>query len=256
MIETQWMVVIAMVGAVMGSFLTLLSYRLPRGENVVHVPSRCATCGAQLKVRDLVPIFSWVAYGGKARCCGARISVRYPLIELAAALSAVAVAHGYGISWQAACLALFCWCSIGMIVTDLEHYFLPDMLQIALAIAAIAYGVATVQPMLAVAISGAVGLLIGLTLRYGCVWILGKEGLGLGDVKFLGVAGLWLASAPAFVPYLFLSGVLGVVFGLGWRAATGSRYFPFGPALISALAVAVFLPETMREFWRLYGFLS
>lgn len=243
---------IAIIGATVGSFLTLISYRLPRGENIVHVPSRCPACGTRLKVRDLIPVLSWLLGGGKARCCGARISARYPLIELAAALSAALVFHAYGVTWVAVCLTLFSWCALCMIVTDLEHYFLPDGLQIALAITGLAYGILTAQPLSAITIGGGAGLLIGLTLHYGFQWITGKAGLGLGDVKLLAVSGIWLASLIALVPYLFFSGALGMIFALIWRMLGRGAVFPFGPALLIALALCVLAPASIDAFWNLY----
>lgn len=82
-----WLKAIAGValGLVLGSFVTMLSYRLPRGESIVWPRSRCALCKSALGVRDLVPLFSWIFHGGRCRHCGGAISIRYPAIEAVAA---------------------------------------------------------------------------------------------------------------------------------------------------------------------------
>ena len=95
----------------------------------------------------------------------------------------------------------------------------------------------------------------GLALKYGFLYFRHKDGLGLGDVKFLAVAGVWLADGMSFVPFLFFSGLLGVVCGLAWRARGLGERFPFGPALAASLFLCVALPQTARDFWDIYGLL-
>ncbi len=89
-----------LIGPVLGSFATMLSYRLPRRLSIVAPPSSCPQCKARLGPRDLVPIFSWLFSKGRCRHCGAKISVRYPLIELAATAATLAAFIGLGFSWE------------------------------------------------------------------------------------------------------------------------------------------------------------
>ncbi len=100
-----------------------------------------------------------------------------------------------------------------------------------------------------------VGAIIGLTLKYGFLYLRNKDGLGLGDVKFLFVAGIWIANAANFVPFLFFAGVLGVISGTLWRVIGRGEHFPFGPALVMALFLCVVFPELPNHFWNLYGLL-
>ena len=88
------------VGLVLGSFVTMLSYRLPRGISIVMPRSHCPACKTQLGARDLVPVFSWLFSGGKCRHCGRRISARYPLIELVVAAGATVSFVAFGFCWM------------------------------------------------------------------------------------------------------------------------------------------------------------
>jgi len=96
---------------------------------------------------------------------------------------------------------------------------------------------------------------IGLTLHYGYRFLRKKEGLGFGDVKFLAVAGLWLGVKP-IVPFLFFSGLFGVVLGLVWRALGRGPIFPFGPALALAMFLCVAVPQFSNIFWNIGEFVK
>lgn len=235
------------LGLVFGSFLSALTWRLPRGDSVARGRSACPACGRRLTARDLVPVLSWLAARGRCRSCGARVSLRYPLIELAAAALLAAVAWRAGaLGWSGAALVvagILALILLALAVVDLEHGLLPDVLTLA-----------AIPPALALRglLDGPDGLLLaglGAIAGGGGAWLLragfravtGRDGLGLGDVKVLAVAGLLLPPL-AWPLYLLLAGVLGVVLGLGWRATGRGAVFPFGPALIAALLVVVLWP--------------
>lgn len=246
----------AAIGACMGSFISLISWRLPRDEPVVATRSRCPSCLHVLGVRDLFPIVSWLLSKGRCRYCRARVSARYPLTELACAVGAVALLAWFGPSWLTLIYMFLWWGAVAMIVTDLEHYIILDELQIFLALLGAAYvGVMGIDPIAAImaALAGVIG---GLALKYGFLFVVQKDGLGLGDVKFFGVAGIWLADSAAFVPFLFLSGLLGILSAILWRILKRGEVFPFGPALMMSLLVCVYYPTAASGFWRLYGFLQ
>ncbi len=243
----------AVVGACMGSFITLITYRLPREESIGFSRSRCPTCGVTLSLRDLIPMLSWVIHRGRCRHCSARVSVRYPLTELATMLGTLLALHLYGLSWQGLALAGLWWSIVALTVTDLEHYIILDEVQIAIIAFGLLYHWAIGTAPLDVAMAAMLGLAIGLALKYGFLALRKKDGLGLGDVKLLVGAGVWLASLPAFVPFLFFSGVLGVVFGLIWRVLSKSAIFPFGPSLAISLLLCVVRPDLAAQFWQVYG---
>lgn len=246
---------VALLGACIGSFLTLITYRLPRDEKIGMSRSRCPGCGATLSVRDLFPVFSWVASRGCCRHCKKRVSGRYPLTELACALGPVLIAYRFGLTWEALALCGLWWSIVAIVITDLEHYIILDEVQIAIALCGIFYAYVLNRDWGEVFAAAAIGAAIGLTLKYGFLYFRNKDGLGLGDVKFLAVAGIWLADAASFVPFLFFSGLLGILSGLLWRVLKRGEHFPFGPALAFALFICVVFPQTANGFWQLYGLL-
>jgi leader peptidase (prepilin peptidase)/N-methyltransferase len=250
------LIIAAILGASVGSFLTLITYRLPRDEKIGMTRSRCPACQNTLRVRDLFPILSWVMTRGRCGQCGTKVSARYPLTELACAGAALSAVMGYGLSWQALALAGLLWSIVAIIVTDLEHTIILDEVQIAVGVFGALWGWANgtaAEDMLAGAVTGAA---IGLSLKYGFLYFRNKDGLGMGDVKFLAVAGIWLADAANFVPFLFFSGLLGIASGLTWKALGLGERFPFGPALALALLLCVVKPDTANGFWQLYGLLG
>lgn len=236
------------LGLVFGSFLSALTWRLPRGDSVARGRSACPTCGHALTARDLVPVLSWLLARGRCRHCAAPVPARYPLIELtAAALLAVIAWRAGALDWPPAALAaaaLLALVLLALAVVDLEHGLLPDVLTLAAAAPALA---------LRLILDGPQGLLLGglgALVGGGGAWLLrvafrrftGRDGLGLGDVKFLALAGL-LLPPTGWPVYLFLAGCLGVGLGLVWRATGRGATFPFGPALILALLAVVLWPD-------------
>jgi len=246
----------ALLGACIGSFISLISHRLPLDAPVVKTRSRCPACHHTLGARDLIPLVSWLCARGRCRYCKAPVSARYPLIELACALGAAALLYVFGATLVTAAYIGLWWAAVALIVTDLEHYLILDEVQITLALLALVHGYAAGGDWAAMAEAGAVGCAIGLGLKYGFLYFTEKDGLGLGDVKFLGVAGLWLADSASFVPFLFLAGLLGIGSALLWRALGRGAIFPFGPSLMLSLLSCIYYPYSAHGFWALYGFLQ
>lgn len=236
-------------GLVFGSFITLASYRLPLGEGIIRGPSRCPSCRTSLGFKDLWPVLSWLAHKGCCRHCRARISVRYPLIELVTAGIFLLLYARYGLSPAGIMLAFFSVILLIMIVADFEHYIIPDEVHLALLPLGVIYHWLASSPLDAVAVSCAFGAALGLMLHHGYRFLRKKEGLGFGDVKFLAVAGLWLGNIMLFPPFLLFSGLLGIMTGLAWRALGLGERFPFGPALAAALFLCVAYPEFPALFW-------
>lgn len=239
-------------GLIMGSFLSALTWRLPRGQSIAAGRSQCPSCHQVLGPPDLVPVLSWVVNRGRCRHCRAAVSARYPLIELTTAVMCAliaVVAPGWPVAVTlAALLSVF----VALAVIDLEHGLLLDVLTIAAVPPALALrwlegGATALGPALA---GAAIAGFLALGLKMGFRRLTGRDGLGMGDVKFLAIAGLLLPVA-AWPLFLFLAGGLGIALGLIWRALGRGPEFPFGPALIVALAALVLMNPSRAVAWLL-----
>ncbi len=237
-------VVVTLLGLVFGSFATMLTHRMPRGESFREQRSRCPACATALTARDLVPVLSWILSHGRCRHCGAAIGVRYVAIEVTTAVAFLAAWLTYGFVPAFPMLAALGLIMIMMAVIDLEHGYLPDPLQIAAAVLAPGWWMALGDPIGAGALGLAAALILGsagMALRWLYRRIRGREGLGLGDVKLMAVAGLWLG-LPLVPAFLVLGGLAGVVLALIWRGTGRGRVFPFGPALALSCYLCLLVP--------------
>jgi len=181
-----------LVAPFVGSFLGVVVERLPAGRPIGLARSTCDRCGEALGVRDLVPIASWLARGGRCRCGAIRLDPFYPAIELAAlavALSAALVLSGW-LLWASLALG---WTLLALAAIDLRHFVLPDVLNLPLLPAGLAVAWLIDPARLADHVIGAAAGLVGFAL---IAWLYRhlrhREGLGLGDAKLLAAGGAWL----------------------------------------------------------------
>src|SRR3954462_4472742 len=220
----------ALGGLLVGSFLNVVAWRLPRGESLAHPPSRCPTCGAPIKPYDNVPVVSWLLLRGRCRNCRTHISARYPLVELATALLwvfVVALRDGTADIVLGLLLVTFL---VPITLIDLDLRRIPNVLTGTLA----ALGLVTV---LAFAGSEVVEYLVagaGAFLFFFLAAFAYPQGMGMGDVKLAGALGLCLGRAVA--PAIFFALISGVLAGLVVIARVGARQgrgtaVPFGPFL-------------------------
>src|SRR3954453_12623825 len=178
-------------GLLIGSFLNVVAYRLPRGESLSTPRSRCTSCGEEVRPYDNVPVLSWLLLRGRCRHCGARISARYPAVELLTAASFVGIALLRGVDADLALELPFAAVLIAVAGIDLEHRIIPNRILAPAAVFAIA-GAAVIDPgrlpeLLIAGAAAFVGLLLA-ALAY-------PAGMGMGDVKLAGVMGLFLGSS-------------------------------------------------------------
>jgi leader peptidase (prepilin peptidase)/N-methyltransferase len=221
---------VALIGAMLGSFLNVVVYRLPRGESLLSPGSHCPTCSASVKPYDNVPVLAWMWLRGHCRACRAAISPRYPLVEAAtAALCAGVVltrSSAGGISLGL--LAVLVLVPVALI--DLDHHVIPNRITGPAAILALALGSAldpSGEPARLIAAAAAGGF-------FGIAALISPRGMGMGDVKLAGLMGLLLGASVA--PALLIALVVGVLVGLAMlaRRAPGARRgvgVPFGPFL-------------------------
>lgn len=203
------------LGLVFGSFLNVVIYRLPRGESVAFPGSHCPSCGAAIRPLDNLPVLGFLLLGGKARCCKAPISPRYPLVELLGGLLGGALIQVAVLTlppdtplWQAALLftaelAL----GLGLIAAafiDLSHMYLPDSITLGgtvlgLLSVPIRPGAGWLESLLGAAVGF---LLVWLPFDLLHRWLRGKPGMGLGDAKLVMLAGAWFGYQGALFALL------------------------------------------------------
>jgi leader peptidase (prepilin peptidase)/N-methyltransferase len=240
------------MGAVFGSFLNVVAYRLPRRESIVKPRSRCLSCGAPVRPYDNVPILSWLLLRGHCRNCAVPISPRYPLVEAGTALlcAGAVLAHdtATGIALSVTLILLL----VPAALIDLEYRIIPNKLTGAGALLALGLGTAldpAGEPTRLIAGAAAGGFLLAAALAY-------PGGMGMGDVKLAGVMGLFLGAAVA--PAILIALLGGVLVGAVIVARKGPRAgrktaVPFGPFLALGGVVAVFAGQPLVN-WYLHSF--
>ncbi len=237
-----------LLGAIVGSFLNVVTYRLPRRESLVKPASHCPNCDAPVKPYDNIPILSWLLLRGHCRSCSQPISPRYPLVEaLTAALCVGAVLMHRSPSAIALSIALIL-IVVPAALIDLEHQIIPNRLTALGAALALAIGLALDpggEPTRLIGAGAAGGFLLLAALAY-------PGGMGMGDVKLAGVMGLFLGAAVA--PAIFVALVLGVSIGALIIAREGVQKgrktkVPFGPFLALGALLAVFVGQPLVDLY-------
>jgi len=237
---------VAAVGLLVGSFLNVVIWRVPRGESVVSPRSRCPQCGHEIRGRDNIPVVSWLLLRARCRDCGARVSARYPLVELATAVLFGLLAWHFGLHLVLIAYLYLAAISIALALIDIDLKKLPDALTLPsypVAAVLLTIGALTAhQPfdLARAAIGGA-----ALFALYGVLWFIYPRGMGLGDVKLAGVLGMYLGylgwgtlAVGAFFGFAF-GGVIGITLMAVGRATRKSK-IPFGPFMLAGAMVAVF----------------
>ena len=237
----------ALLGLLIGSFLNVVIWRVPRHESVVSPPSRCPGCDQLIRPYDNIPVLSWLILRGKCRGCKTKISARYPLVEAGTAILWGLLAWRFAGSWALPAYLVLAGGLVVLSLIDLDTFLLPNRIVYPLTIAVtLLFGVAGV-------LDGGLGdfrraLLCGLVVFavFLLLHLISPRGMGFGDVKFsfvLGVALGWVSPATAFLG-IFMGFLLGSVVGIGLIATkvkTRKDHVPFGPFMalgtVSALLI-------------------
>jgi leader peptidase (prepilin peptidase)/N-methyltransferase len=239
-------IAVVFFGLCFGSFITMASYRFAETnisiKDFIFRNSFCPNCNNQLQIKHLFPVFSWLFHQGKCGFCQAKISARYPLIEIATASLFLGVFLSLGAKIDIRLiltLAILVVLMI-MVVVDLEHYFIPDFTQIILFILAITYHLVLPNKhgIGYYFLSSAGFVAFGIILHYGFYFVTKKQGIGIDDIKFFAPAGLLLGFDNALI-FMTLSGIFGMIFGPLWMKFKKDDTFPFAPALCAALLVCL-----------------
>lgn len=247
--EQLFIVILYLIfGLLFGSFVTMASYRMPRNENIVIKPSHCTTCNHNLSFLDLFPLFSWLFSKGKCRYCKNKISLRYPLTEVLLSVTFLIIHFNAASFAHSIILCIFAVFMAIMIIVDLEHKIIPDEIQIASSIIALVYAYINNNSPYYVISGGLFGIIFAISLRYGFYLWKKKEGLGMGDVKFFAIIGMFLG-IKSFMACLFMSGIIGIATSFIWKFVKKDNEFPFGPALAISLFICLIFPKYISLFY-------
>lgn len=235
-------------GLVIGSFLNVVIWRLPRKESLSHPGSHCPGCNTPVKPYDNIPVFSWLALRGRCRGCGERISPRYPLVELLTALLYAGVLVAKGLDSDVWLGLAFVTMLVPVAFIDLDHRIIPNRILAPFALVAIALVAAydsgaIAEHLIAGAAAGAFFFLAVLVY---------PSGMGMGDVKLAAVMGLFLGAAIA--PALLIALLAGVVVGASIIARKGAKEgrktaVPFGPFLALGGLVALLAGDPIVNWY-------
>ncbi len=252
-----WGTVCFVVGAVVGSFLNVVIWRIPREESIVSPGSRCPHCHNSIRFYDNIPIVSYLILRGRCRKCGGRISIRYPVIEFLTACLCLALYLRWGMTPTFVVFFVFSAAMMAVFWIDLDHMIIPDSISLNGLPVGIAASIIGIVPGMDWRLSFA-GMLLGGAIPYLLAVLYAKirgiEGLGGGDVKLLAMIGTFL-------------GPFGVAFVLFWASTTGSMValsgmllrktpsttaIPFGPFLaVSAVVYLFFGEQWINHFSRI-----
>jgi leader peptidase (prepilin peptidase)/N-methyltransferase len=236
----------AIGGLIIGSFLNVVAYRLPREEALSRPRSRCPGCETPIAPYDNVPVLSWLLLRGRCRHCGQPISARYPLVELTTAVLYVLVVVAKDEAVDIALGLILVTALVPITLIDLEVRLIPNKITLPAAVAALIAGLALdLDYVPELLISGAAGFLFFFlaALAY-------PRGMGMGDVKLAGVLGLCLGRAVG--PAIFIGLIAGVVVGAAVIARKGAREgrktaVPFGPFLALGGIAALFAGNALVD---------
>ena len=222
--ELAIVVFIFIFGIIIGSFLNVLIYRIPKGDSIAYPASKCQSCQTPLKWYHNIPIFSWIFLRGKCGFCGEKISIQYPIIELVTGLIAVSLFYKLGLVWYMPIVFVVFALLLALVMIDFKYMAVPDNLNL------LALALAVISPNVLGSLHDALLSAGGLTLlRYYLSFFLNKEAMGEGDIIVAGTMGA-LLGFPLFFYALFLSAILAIVPSLMAK----DRAVPFVPFLAMA----------------------
>ncbi len=250
---TFGLVAAGLAGLVVGSFLNVVAHRLPRDESIAFPGSRCPNCGKPIAAYDNIPVLSWILLAGRCRVCRAPIAVRYPMLELANAILWILVFRSAPCWGDFLTGAFLCSAGLALLAIDADFQILPDAITlpgivVGLALSFFSLRRTPLQAALGAAL-GAGGLYL-LALLY--EKIAGQEGMGLGDVKMLGMIGALLGPIGVLATILAASvsgSIIGVALMLA-RGRDGKMRLPFGVFLALGSIAAWFFADPVFERYR------
>lgn len=220
-------IIIFLYGIIIGSFLNVCIYRIPKKENIVTTRSHCMSCGYQLRWYDLIPLFSWLALGGRCRKCKAKISVQYPAIEALNGVLYLIVFLRYGVSIETLLYCLMASALLALSVIDFRTFEIPLGFNVLIAV----LGLVRVLTDLTNWKEYAVGFFAVSAILY-IIYVLTKgSGIGGGDIKLMAASGLLLGWKCNILAFLLGCIIGSVIHLLRMRFTKAERVLAMGPYL-------------------------
>lgn len=254
MTDAGALIVAALLGLCVGSFLNVCIHRLPRGESLLWPASRCPQCGHALRWFHNVPVLSWLALGGRCARCRGPISAQYPIVEATTALLWLLIVWLTPPGWLLASRLVLATALVVLFMIDLEHQILPN----AITLPGVAVGFAFSWLAPPGPVDSLIGIVVGggvlYAIAFGYYLVRKEEGMGMGDVKMLAMIGAFLGWRAVLVT-LVLSSFAGAVIGVGMMALQRGtlRYaLPFGTFLSLGALAAMLVGEQLMAWY--FGF--
>jgi leader peptidase (prepilin peptidase)/N-methyltransferase len=249
-------IISAIFGAVVGSFLNVVILRLPDDDkSIVYPASHCPRCASPLHWYENIPIVSYLFLRGKCSHCRLPISLQYPLVELMMALLAAALMYQFQLSIAAAGYFLFTAALLVIIFIDIHHQIIPDVISLPGIVLGVLFSLVSDTVTWQ---SSLIGLLAGGGVLYSVAYfyyLLRKaDGMGGGDIKLLAMIGAWLGwqSLPFVIFTSSLSGSIVGLIAMFYQKKGGRTRIPFGPFLSLSALVYTFYSENILYFFQLY----
>lgn len=248
-----WLSIAGLFGALIGSFLNVCIYRLPRQESIAWPGSHCPSCSHSIAWYDNIPILSYVTLAGRCRHCTLPIPFRYPLVEILNAIGYVGLFWVFGPGWVAVAYGVLYSALLVVAGTDLSHKIIPNVVTFPGILVGLLCAT-TVLPL------GFLGGVLGVLVGGGILWLLawaspylfGKEGMGGGDIKLLAMIGAFLGWKPAVMTIMvgsFLGSLVGVTL-IAAQVIKREDYIPFGPFLVCGALVALFFGQSILDWYQ------
>ncbi|MBI4689639.1 MAG: prepilin peptidase [Nitrospirae bacterium] len=251
-------IIVFFFGFIVGSFLNVCIYRIPRGESIVIPPSHCPSCNTPIKIWDNIPIISYVLLLGRCRSCRNKIPLRYPLVESVNALLYAALLWRFGIGWHT--LFYFALVSALIVITfiDLDFQIIPDSITLpGVLVGLITGSLILPDPFLRWSLLGYkasfIGALTGFTLFY-AVAVLSRGGMGGGDIKMMAMVGALMGWKSVLLT-TFLGSLLGSIWGVFLMIVKGKgrkTKVPFGPFLAAGTIITLFFGQEILYWYLRY----
>lgn len=247
--DTFILIFAALFGLIIGSFLNVCIYRIPKEKSIVWPPSFCPNCNAHIKPYDNIPLFSYLLLRGKCRRCKKPISAQYPVVEFITGLLTVLFVWRYGITAWTFVLLAAVYSLIILSVIDLELMIIPDRFSLGLIVLGLAFSWCNPnfdgvwwQRLLDSLLGAGVGLFGVLAIALLGTWMFKKEAMGGGDVKLMGGIGALIGWEGVITTVIFASflGLVYSVFLMIFKGKNKSDAIPFGPFLSMGALINLF----------------